>query len=407
MSITFKYQNNVTYNELSHTNLLVLVNTFLSDVISSSCNNLVKFIVFLDENVIDTIEYSNYVLKSATNNKTYNIKNNGELLNFIFDYSNLHQPSYNIMLKGSIFNKLTNFQLGTCQIIQQTQPTIPINLNIQSNELNASSTTLSPIQPINLNNQPFVQSNTIQTNSNTQSNVKLNTNQNDYFENLQNESNNNNVELDEDEKNMLEKMSDEEIKEVMSKLENIKKEIDGELSYNEEVKESRQLRKEKNEKRKREEKLSVFESDKTYTYKKIYADMFINTNKNGNHYIQSWEQIPELFVVKYAIFLFMDGRDTNGELVRERLLDKENEYEMYEILYNVLTDENYITPDDEYIREIVETFINTLPPIQIVTEEQIMKALNDPNDPIFNEDETSQCSADDDYGDTKIDTYKI
>jgi hypothetical protein len=217
-------------------------------------------------------------------------------------------------------------------------------------------------------------------------------------------------ELTQEEQNMLEKMSNDDIKKAMLKLENIKNDIEDEINnvlYNEEVMESRRLRKEKTEKRKRDEKLSVFESDKTYTYKKIYADMFINTNKNGDHYIQSWDQVPELFVVKYAIFLFMDGRDVNGEQVRERLLDTENEYVLYEMLYNVLTNENYSVPDDEKLREIAEEFINTLPPIQIITEEQIMRALNDPDDPIFNEDETSQCSACDEYEDTKISTYQM
>jgi hypothetical protein len=103
----------------------------------------------------------------------------------------------------------------------------------------------------------------------------------------------------------------------------------------------------------------------------------------------------------------MDGRDVNGEQVRERLLDTENEYVLYEMLYNVLTNENYSVPDDEKLREIAEEFINTLPPIQIITEEQIMRALNDPDDPIFNEDETSQCSACDEYEDTKISTYQM
>lgn len=212
--------------------------------------------------------------------------------------------------------------------------------------------------------------------------------------------------LTDDEKNILEKMNDDEIQKAILKLETIKNDIDKELEYDLEVEESRKLRKAKEEKRRVEEKRSIFESDKSFTYKKIYADMFINTNKNGDHYIQSLDQIPELFIVKYAIFLYMDGRNVEGELVRERLLDREEEYDIYEMLYNVLTDEKYIVPDDERLQSIVEDFINTLPPIQIITEEQIMKALNDPNDPIFNEDETSQCSADDTFGDTKINTYE-
>jgi hypothetical protein len=177
--------------------------------------------------------------------------------------------------------------------------------------------------------------------------------------------------------------------------------------YKKEVEESKRLRKEKADKKREEEKRSVFESDKCFTYKKLYNDMFVRTNDKGEHYIRSWKQIPELFNIKYAIFLYMDGRNTEGVSVREKLLDREDEYEIYELLYNSLVNEDFELPKDEYLQCIVQEFIDTLPSdLVIVTPEEIMQALNDPHDEIFNADETSQCS--DDCGeDDKINNYEM
>lgn len=420
MSVSFEYRNMNLGRNFTTSNLLIVINELLSD--AKSTKNTLKINVNVDCSLIDVLSCDNkFIIKSETSKKKYVLNDNNSILELICDYSHLEEPSYNVLLKQSIKNKLqeseyVNDDLSSTSSTSSTKSSASA-WSVNSNLLSKLESCINNSKPEHVveQSQPLQKPTFVLTKIPEQSD-KIEIQKSDKTETNQLETNISDmpkedyvvdVELTQDEKNMLANMSNDEIEKAMSKLANIKSDIDKELLYDEEVAESRRIRKEKENKRKCEEKLSVFESDKSYTYKKIYADMFINTNKNGDHYIQSFEQIPELFIVKYVIFLYMDGRNTDGELVRDRLLDTPNEYELYEMLYNVLTNENYVVPDDDKLQSIAENFINTLPPIQIVTEEQIMKALNDPNDPIFNEDETSQCSVDDEYGDTKISAYQM
>jgi hypothetical protein len=73
-----------------------------------------------------------------------------------------------------------------------------------------------------------------------------------------------------------------------------------------------------------------------------------------------------------------------------------DEYKIFNLLHNSITDQQFELPEDENDAKIVLDFLETLPPIDIITPEDIMSALNKGNKHrIFAEDETSQCSGDD------------
>lgn len=410
MSVKFNYQNMNVCKNMITPNFLVVVNQLLLDI--ENMKGLVKINVSIDDSLVDVLSCNDCVnMISSTFEKKYDLTNQQSIISLIADYENLSEPMYKMILRKSILKQI-KFDKADCT-----------NENLSVRQVEVPSNLLSPnliLEPLPINkNQEqcdkptFIFTKIPELSNVNMENINNNVNLNDKNDKNDEQKNNESLinivkcELTEDEKNMLNKMSDDEIQKAILKLETIKNDIDKELEYEEEVKESKKMRQEKAEKKRQEEKKSIFESDKSFTYKKIYADMFINTNKNGEHYIKSFDQIPELFIVKYVIFLYMDGKNTEGKDVRTRLLDTPEEYTLYEMLYNVLTNEDYVVPEDEKLQLIVEDFIDTMPPIQIITEEQIMKALNDPNDPIFNEDETSQCSAEDEYGDTKITGYEM
>lgn len=142
---------------------------------------------------------------------------------------------------------------------------------------------------------------------------------------------------------------------------------------------------------KRAKRLETFKVEKTTTYPMIYEQMFV-TKK-----IDSWNKIPIFFVTEFPIYLYMDGRNTEGEVVRERLLDREDEFEIFEMLYSAATDDNYELPDDPEKLSIIEDFMATLPPITIMTRDDVMSALNELEKKkqthyIFNETETPKIS---------------
>ena len=110
--------------------------------------------------------------------------------------------------------------------------------------------------------------------------------------------------------------------------------------------------------------------------------------------------MPPLFSIKFAVYLYLDGKDINGEDIREKLLcqsDKREELRLFKLLYGSLTNDDFEIPDDEDDRKLVEDFLETLPPIQLVSAEDIMDALNQTDEKhseMFREQETMQESAD-------------
>jgi hypothetical protein len=181
----------------------------------------------------------------------------------------------------------------------------------------------------------------------------------------------------------------EKTKEIMENaIENFKEELDEEeknlTKYEENLNDEMKQIKKKEENINKN--LSVFISEKEYTYKKIYNIMMESGGVN-------FEEIPDLFISKFPIFLFMDGKDCEGNNVRERLLDTENEYHIYNLLYNAITDENFEIPENENDSERICEFINFLPNgYQAITPDDIMKYNNKKSDNLahvmFKEDET-------------------
>jgi len=141
------------------------------------------------------------------------------------------------------------------------------------------------------------------------------------------------------------------------------------------------------EEEKAQQRKNVFTSEKEHTYPLIYTDFFVKRKFDG------FGDIPPLFIAKFPVFLFMDGKDHDGNDVRPRLLDRPDEYEIYELLLNALTDDEFELPEnDEYIN-LVKDFNQQLPQLDFVSQDDIMKGLNEADDdPLFNQ---SVCSGDD------------
>jgi hypothetical protein len=135
----------------------------------------------------------------------------------------------------------------------------------------------------------------------------------------------------------------------------------------------------KNETNKTNREINEFISDRESTYKLVYMQMFGNnkkkkdTGKEINLY-----SVPPLFVAKFPIFLYMDGKDLYGNSVRDRLLDREDAFNIYKLLFDTLTNSEAEVPEDnEEELEIVNDFINFVPPsFQPATVKDIMDYKN-------------------------------
>lgn len=134
------------------------------------------------------------------------------------------------------------------------------------------------------------------------------------------------------------------------------------------------------EKEKQEEALNVFLNDKNSVYPKIYNNFFVNKT------IKSWADVPSLFLLKFSIFLYMDGKNTEGETVREKTINTDDAYRIYKMLYDVLTDGNFEMPENEKDNEYIIDFLDTYPPIPIITDRQVLSSLNDSDDELFTTD---------------------
>lgn len=137
-----------------------------------------------------------------------------------------------------------------------------------------------------------------------------------------------------------------------------------------------------------QEAINLFIYDKENIYPKIYDDFYVRHKFNG------FSNLPPLFISKFLIFLFMEGRDHDGILVRQGLFGRPDEYEIYDLLRNALSDDDFELPDNEEYIIIIKDFLRQLPQINIVSSTEIMDMLNGLNsNPIFNEIE---CTNDDD-----------
>jgi hypothetical protein len=168
-------------------------------------------------------------------------------------------------------------------------------------------------------------------------------------------------------------------------LGNFKEELEKSKNTTKTINENAEKILNKNDDKKTEQNKKIFINDKHVTYPNIYSDFF------EKKLIKNWNELPPLFISKFPIFLFMDGKDKNGSIVRDRLLDKENEFEIFSMLHNFLIstiDESikFDTPTDEVNKKILNEFTDFIPDIKIITQKQVMDCLNDPYDKLFEAD---------------------
>ena len=132
-------------------------------------------------------------------------------------------------------------------------------------------------------------------------------------------------------------------------------------------------------------KISIFLADKESTYKMVLNAIMSDT-KLGDEI--DLNKVPPLFLSKFPVFLFMDGKDLFGNTVRDGLLDTENEYHIFTLLHNSLSNE-FETPEDDEDIQLVSDFMDFLPAaFQPKTDEEIMELMNEQdreNECIFKE----------------------
>jgi hypothetical protein len=129
---------------------------------------------------------------------------------------------------------------------------------------------------------------------------------------------------------------------------------------------------------KKEDKKRIFKSISStvfnaeiYTYNKILENVLDHVKTiNLNN-------LPQLFASKFPIYLWMDGKDLNGNQVRKSILYNGNAYNIYDMIYNSLYNEDYEFPDDDEMLEIINDFNNFLPDdYNSHTVEEIMHNMN-------------------------------
>lgn len=174
---------------------------------------------------------------------------------------------------------------------------------------------------------------------------------------------------------------------IESKIDDFNKELEAEKDdlQKEFMELNDEMYKYKKEEEKLNQQISIFISDKTHTYEMILRAMMnsketkeIHYSRNGDLPRIQFDKVPPLFAAKFPIFLFMDGRDTSGNTVRERLLDTQDEYDIYRMLYDSIYNDDFEMPENESYEKIVGDFINFLPfSFDVATEKEIMEKLNE------------------------------
>ena len=142
----------------------------------------------------------------------------------------------------------------------------------------------------------------------------------------------------------------------------------------------------------------VFQSDRDYTYKKLHKQMFLIDDKedeNGNKPTRlEWKDLPDFFSMKYIIFLYLDGKNFKGEQIQDSLLNTDNDFQLYNVLYKSLTDsDDFEIPEENTQLEIFEKFLDFIQncPIPLIDPIVLTNELNNTmtnNRELFAETET-------------------
>ena len=94
----------------------------------------------------------------------------------------------------------------------------------------------------------------------------------------------------------------------------------------------------------------------------------------------------------------MDGCDVNGNKVRKSLLKTDDEFRIYNMLYDTISNLDAEIPENENDKKLVTEFFDNLPNLPLETEREIMEKLNAQNThkhkEIFTNVEQPQESAD-------------
>jgi hypothetical protein len=294
-----------------------------------------------------------------SSNKTFNLNNDKEIYNLLETNCPNYMDHYYVI--KNLLNKITNNSNG--QEIKNNNFILNETEKYQNNVITSDN-----VCEIKL------------TKKETECNVC-----NDIFLN-----NNNDEDLDSN----IENMNKDDLLKKMIELENIQLNINELINIEKEcITEDKdtianymcKLKDEQKQKKLEEQRLldrkHVYEHDKNFAYSKIYEDFFVKKKFNG------FENLPPLFMMKFIVFLFMEGKNNNGEYIYENLFGRDDQFDIYEILIESLTDIDSIEniDNDEY-KNILDKFLGQLPEIQLYSSEEITNSLNQNNDnSIFNE----------------------
>lgn len=159
---------------------------------------------------------------------------------------------------------------------------------------------------------------------------------------------------------------------------------------------------EKREKDRLEQEYNKFVSERDHTYGLIY-DKFFNKKQ-----IDGWECVPPFFMLKFPIYLYLDGKNTDGVDVRDKILGTYDDFRMYKLLYNSIVYDDFEFPEDETDVKIITDFLETFPPVPIRTEEDMSNLIfqnfdiTKKNKVLFEEDMISQYSNSENDEDDRI-----
>ncbi len=195
----------------------------------------------------------------------------------------------------------------------------------------------------------------------------------------------------------LKKSADKQINESLLNIDNDKKNL---LEHHCDIAEHEFKLKREEERLKQE--YNIFVSERDYTYGLIYDKFFVKKQ------IKGWDCVPPFFMLKFPIFVFLDGKNTEGQNVRPRLLDTKDDFRLYKLLYNSIVSSEFEPPEDEEDARIVSEFLESFPPVPIITEDDINEMMLNEDTigrryrRIFEEDEISKQSCSD-YNDSDED----
>jgi hypothetical protein len=109
-----------------------------------------------------------------------------------------------------------------------------------------------------------------------------------------------------------------------------------------------------------------------YTYEKI-----LESTLEHNNGIIDLNNLPVLFASKFPIYLWMNGKDLQGNQINKNMLRTNNSHDVFNMLYRSLYDDDYELPDDDEKLQIINDFNNFLPSdFNSETVDEIMHKMN-------------------------------